>query len=493
MGSLGPVLGLRAAGLEVERLSPWLEAARREAARRARHLGHPVLVTVTVGLPPFDPLDAFERAPTGEGHGWDVVLWARPLDGAALVGWGTALALTGRGPERFREIGQAWRQAIDEAVIRSAAADGPAGSEQALMAAPVALGGFAFDAGGSTRQPGWADFPDALMAVPRVLLGRRGDVAWLSLSDAVGPDGEPWDAAGRAGSSGAAGGGEGQGDGSFPPGPSAQGEDVREWAGRVEAAKAAIRSGQLAKVVLARAVDLSAGRPFDLAAVLAALWRDYPECHLFALRRRGSAFVGATPEPLVGVRGREVRSAILAGSTARGLTQPEDRRLAEELLRSPKERQEHAVVRDALLEALSQACTDVRAPERPEVLRLPTIQHLCTPVTARLREGWTLLDLVERLHPTPAVGGWPKAPALDWIRRHEGLDRGWYAGPVGWMDAAGSGEFAVAIRSALVRGSRATLFAGCGIMADSDPEREYRESWLKLRPMLQALQGPSRG
>lgn len=522
-----------AAGPELERLRPQLQEAWQEAARRAARLGRPVLVSVTVSLPPFDPLNAFQRAPLRGARGWDAVLWARPSAGLAWVGWGTALALTGRGPGRFRQVAQAWRRVVEEAVLRRDGAAAPARAETGHPAAPVAVGGFAFDAGGPLKPRLWAGFPDALMAVPRVALGLQGDAAWLVVSAAVGPDDGSWDPApGRwapardtaaglveagippeaaalledfgtglgarprhepADPAGAARSSHLLADGRLPREPFARSDDARDWAGKVEAAKAAIRSGQLAKVVLARAVRVRRRQPFDLAAVLQALWRDYPECHLFALRRRGAAFVGATPEPLVTVRGSQVCSASLAGSTARGRTEHEDRRLARELLDSPKERQEHAVARDALLEALSEACTDVRAPAHPEVLRLPTIQHLCTPVTARLRDGRTVLDLVERLHPTPAVGGWPKAPALDWIRRHEGLDRGWYAAPVGWMDAAGSGEFAVAIRSALVRGSSATLFAGCGIMADSDPDREYRESWLKLRPMLQALQRSSRG
>jgi isochorismate synthase len=177
----------------------------------------------------------------------------------------------------------------------------------------------------------------------------------------------------------------------------------------------------------------------------------------------------------------------LAGTSARGATPAEDERLGQALLASPKERTEHAVVVRALRAALAEQCTDVTAPGTPRLFRVRNVQHLLTPLSGRLRPGRGALDLVTALHPTPAVGGAPRATALDLIRRWEGLDRGWYAGPVGWVDRHGQGEFAVAIRSALLRGPEASLYAGCGIVADSDPEAEFSESVLKLRPMLAAL------
>ena len=131
----------------------------------------------------------------------------------------------------------------------------------------------------------------------------------------------------------------------------------------------------------------------------------------------------------------------------------------------------------------------MEVPGAPRLLRLGNVQHLWTPVTARARAGQSVLDLVTRLHPTPAVCGAPRAAALRLIRELEGLDRGWYAGPVGWVDARGEGEFVVGLRSALLRGGEATLYAGCGIVGESDPEEEYRESELKLRPVLSALGG----
>lgn len=181
----------------------------------------------------------------------------------------------------------------------------------------------------------------------------------------------------------------------------------------------------------------------------------------------------------------------LAGSAPRGSTPEEDRRLGEGLQVSAKERIEHAIVVDALRAALADIAPRVVVSSVPELLKLQNVQHLRTRLAVELTHPRTVLELVERLHPTPAVGGLPRDAALGWIAEREGLDRGWYGGPVGWVNRRGEGEFAVAIRSALLRGEEALLFAGCGIVADSDPDQEYAESWLKLQPMLSALRQES--
>jgi isochorismate synthase len=177
----------------------------------------------------------------------------------------------------------------------------------------------------------------------------------------------------------------------------------------------------------------------------------------------------------------------LAGSAARGQGEAEDALLAQTLLGHPKERDEHAAVVDRLRDTLGDLCEGLHVSEVPVVMRTVDIQHLHTAMHGRLREPTTILEVAGRLHPTPAVAGLPVDAALDWIRSAEALDRGWYAGAVGWVDRGGDGEFAVAIRSALVTGQTAFVFAGCGIVAGSDPEREYEESQIKMRPMLRAL------
>jgi isochorismate synthase len=260
------------------------------------------------------------------------------------------------------------------------------------------------------------------------------------------------------------------------------------WKETVAAAADAVRDGGLKKVVLARAIRIRASR-LDPIRALRRLGADYPGCTLFAVAHGDRCFLGATPERLVRIRHGEVSVTAVAGSAPRGATEDEDRRLGEGLLANPKDLAEHAVVVDALRDALSRICTTVSVEADPVVLKVRNVQHLSTPVTGTLRERRTALDLVELLHPTPAVGGAPRDEALRWIHEHEGLERGWYAGPVGWVDRTGDGEFAVAIRSALLRGAEALVFAGCGIMGSSDPDQEYAESWLKLRPILSALNG----
>jgi isochorismate synthase len=223
--------------------------------------------------------------------------------------------------------------------------------------------------------------------------------------------------------------------------------------------------------------------------VLARLEAAYPACHVFAISRGRRTFLGATPERLVRLERGVVCATALAGSVRRGATPAEDAALVATLQASAKNRHEHEVVVRGLTHDLAELCDDVRAAAEPVPMTMRNVHHLYTPVTARLRAGHDLLDLVARLHPTPAVGGLPRDAALEWLREHEGLDRGWYAAPVGWMGADGDGEFAVALRSALLDGESATLFAGCGVMSDSDPDDELAESELKLRPMLQALEG----
>ena len=250
-----------------------------------------------------------------------------------------------------------------------------------------------------------------------------------------------------------------------------------------------IRHGHLGlqKVVLARALETHQPKNIDAVAALRQLAQAYPSTTVFAVAHGGATFLGATPERLIALHHGTASTMALAGSTDRGATLAEDQALSEKLLHDPKERAEHAVVVAALREGLAQVCWRIIADAQPRVQKLPNLQHLLTRIRGQVTPGHSVLDLVERLHPTPAMGGYPRQPALELIRANEGLDRGWYAGPIGWINRDGEGEFVVGIRSALVNGSSATLFAGCGIVADSNPAAEYAESDWKLRPMLAAL------
>jgi isochorismate synthase len=237
--------------------------------------------------------------------------------------------------------------------------------------------------------------------------------------------------------------------------------------------------------VLARAEQVK--MRVSLETALRRLASDYRGCAVFAFAVGDACFMGATPERLVAVHDSTATTMALAGSFPRGASPDEDARLAERLRHDPKERLEHALVVDALREDLAPVCLRVVADAEPRIHALANVQHLVTPVRAQLRAGNGVLDVVRRLHPTPAVGGYPRERALELIREREGLDRGWYAAPLGWADARGDGEFVVGLRSALIRDGTATLFAGCGIVGASDPETEFAELGWKLRPMRNAL------
>jgi isochorismate synthase len=261
------------------------------------------------------------------------------------------------------------------------------------------------------------------------------------------------------------------------------------YRGLVEKALGSIGEGELEKVVVARSCTVTGSRRFETLRVLRSLRALHPSCTIFALARGPVTFLGATPERLVRLEQGLVQADAVAGTAPRGRTPEQDRCLARELVESKKDQEEHSVVVRCVLEALAPHCGTLLAPESPDLLQTDGIQHLHTPIQGRLRDpsNTTVLDLVGDLHPTPAVGGAPREPALAWLRCHEGLDRGWYAGSLGWLTPEGDGEFAVALRSLLLRGSEATLFAGAGIVAGSDPDAELLETRLKLRTALAAL------
>jgi menaquinone-specific isochorismate synthase len=200
-------------------------------------------------------------------------------------------------------------------------------------------------------------------------------------------------------------------------------------------------------------------------------------------------FIGATPERLVKKKENQVLSTCLAGSIKRGSTTYEDNVLGQQLLQDDKNLNEHNIVVKMIKEVFKDCCYDIEVPNDPALLKTKNIQHLYTPVKGLAKEGQTLLSLVEKLHPTPALGGFPQVKAIEKIRELEPMHRGWYAAPIGWLDYEDNGEFVVAIRSGLIEGNKAALFAGCGIVAESDPKSEYFETRIKLKPMLSALGG----
>jgi len=342
---------------------------------------------------------------------------------------------------------------------------------------PVAVGALPFD----PSAPGW-------LVVPATVVGRSPDGrAWVTTVGPGSPAGTGGDAAAGA---------------ALGPSPSAvlggpdrapdcfsltAGMAHEQWCEVVERTVAHIRGQDLEKVVLAREVAVEANRPIVIGQVLARLRALYPACTVFSV----DGFLGASPELLVSRRGTEVRSCPLAGTVPRSGDADEDRRLVEALLASAKDRHEHQVVVDAVAAGLAPVCSALDVPTTPSILSLRNVSHLATTVEGVLRRpAPSALELAARLHPTPAVAGTPEGAALAHIAAVEGFDRGRFAGPVGWVDAHGDGEWVVGIRSANVSGHRARLVAGVGIVADSDPEDELAETQLKLQALLAAVVRP---
>ena len=260
--------------------------------------------------------------------------------------------------------------------------------------------------------------------------------------------------------------------------------DRRAWSAAVEEALRRIDAGRLSKVVLAREVTVDVHRPLQVATVVDRLRHEQPSCFTYA----AGSYVGASPELLARRRGRRVISRPMAGTVSQGASPSEDRRLVAAMAASSKEQAEHRLVVDDVRAKLGRVCTELRAAEHPEVVRLSTVAHLATTVEGRVdEEALSALAVAALLHPTPAIAGVPVATALATIAELEGFDRGLYAGPVGWVDTRGDGDWAVALRSATLDGTRARLVAGAGIVAGSDPDAEWDETEAKLAAMRSAL------
>jgi isochorismate synthase len=420
-------------------------------------------LAVTATPAPVD-LDAVAMyASAGNRARW---LWVDPGAELVQVGLGAAHTLTADGPDRFAAVADGMRRL------------GFDGTPDPTRPAPLLVGGFAFDhRQPPVRRPPWPDWPAARMVVPSLSYVRRAGRAW-------------WLAAGDGQSAGATiARAEAAARSGWEPvqGPLAGRaadpavDDAHE--ALVAEALRVLGAGSLTKVVVARCFDLE--QPVAEASLLHRLCRQHRDCVTFAVGHGQWAFVGATPERLVSLDGDCVLTAAVAGTARRGVTDDEDRRLAQWLAADDKERREHDLVLDDIRGALARTGVAVAPTQPTTVLTLSGCHHLHTEVRGRRRHPHTtVVDLAGALHPTPAVAGTPTGAAVEWIREHEHMDRGWYAAPVGWVDAHGQGEFRVALRSALCGPERTHLFAGGGIVLGSDPRRELAETAVKLQAVL---------
>ena len=418
----------------------------------ARDAGHEVLL-IERPMPDAVSIAALGRA-------YDIV--AAP-GGVALEDAAGKVADFEAGDDRLQAAARLWRRLRESMAVPGQSGPGP-----------IAVGGFAYR---SDRDPGgpWSGFPAVLLRVPALAVTRvRGRTFATAAASGAEELLELKQVAVRA--------------------PAARRLDVTSvrnpvaWTAAVETAALRLRAGEAAKVVLAREVVARGDGVVSAGMVARSLRAAYPSCFTYLVTGAdGTAFAGASPELLVRRSGTRAYSQPMAGSVARGANEAEDERLARELEDSAKDNAEHRLASAFVVEALRPFARSVEA-KSPEVVRFTNIQHLATTVTAELADPATdALDLAAALHPTPAVGGWPRAAADSLIDELEGLERGWYAGAVGWIDGRGDGEFAVALRCGLLWEDGARLYAGVGVMPDSDPARELEETELKFKALLMAL------
>jgi len=451
------------------------------ALRRSRRAGEEALATISLALPPEIDPSAVICASRREGERW--FAFEQPDRGrAALAGLGEAMSMQATGRERFKRVAERWR-ALSAAAASDAIDELPGGG-------PLAVGGFAFAPDGGSS-PHWSGFEPASLTVPEVAIVRRERAGQqsthMTLAASVSPDDMPQELLARLESRLAelrmtpmplldpSPTGRFQVASAMPP---------EHYEGAVARAVELIRAGQLEKIVLAREVQVHAPRAYEPAAVLGVLREEFPSCFVFCVGRGDGVLVGASPELLVRREGHRVSTLALAGSTRRSADPAVDDHLGEQLLRDHSYREEHAIVARRIARTLRPHAIWVAAAPEPELVRIANIQHLATPIRAQLAAPMDTLELAALMHPTPAVGGEPLRVAAPLIPALEGLDRGWYSGPVGWTDAAGDGELCV-----VLRGSVARCYAGNGIVRDSQPASELAETEVKLQALLPLLTG----
>jgi isochorismate synthase len=408
--------------------------------------------------------------------------WEQPDRGFALAALGVAHEARSRGPERFADVARECLR-LGEGAVVEAPAGLPAG------AGPVWTGGFAFYPEGAESAP-WSSFPPAAMTLPELSLCRQGETTFLTLNALVSPGSDPDEVAARleARLAGLRADPLPLLDPHLKERPSIRSvHPPGDFEAAVSAATERIGAGELAKVVLAREVVVEAASAHEPAGVFGAMREQFPSCFCFCAGTPEAAFVGASPELLVRRSGASAQTVALAGSTRRSSDPAVDDHLGEQLLRSDKNRREQRIVTDRIVRALRPHAVWVEAAPEPELVKIANIQHLATPVIAQLAEPHSAVELAGLMHPTPAVGGEPRDRAIETIGALERMDRGWYAGPVGWMDATEDGEFCVALRSALLRDREARLYAGVGVVAGSDPAAELAETEVKLDALLPLL------
>lgn len=448
---------------------------------KARLYNSPILYSVVEKVQNEDPLLYFnigEKYFAGERFYW------ADCDGQfSIAGVGSEFMIEINTSQfQYSKVEETWKQLLEVSSIDHHAFPNGAG--------PILFGGFSFDA--LKEKAGlWRDFPNAKFVLPKFSYSVIKGQAYLTTNIICKQTSDADSLLNEMNSMKTALSNVNQiPEKHFNNVEYSENEiDPEGWMKSVKRATGSIQNGDIEKVVLARETRLTYKNKIDIANVISQLSLNQVNSYIFAFESNENCFVGASPERLIKKENNLLFSTCLAGSIARGKTKLEDEELGEALLQDRKNLIEHEVVVHMIKEAMEEVCRSISAPSHPTLYKTRHIQHLFTPVIGEVANDISLFSVIEKLHPTPALGGYPKEKALQMIREIEVLDRGWYAAPIGWIDFKGDGEFAVAIRSGLIQGNQVSLFAGCGIVGDSDPVSEYHETKLKFKPMLSALGG----
>lgn len=453
-----------------------LHSQLRDGAELAVTRSRRTLVSATTAVDVPDPCAVAFASRLASDH-W--FCWEQPDRGFALAALGVAHEASSRGKGRFADVARECLRMNEGAVL-----DEPPGLPSG--AGPVWTGGFAFDPEGAGSSP-WSSFAPASMILPELSLCRVGEETFLTVNLVVHPGDTAIATADRVAARLAG----------LRPDPLPMLDphltdrpEIRsvlppgDFEAAVDSATDRIAGDETSKVVLAREVTVEASVAHEPAAIFGALREQFPSCFCFCHGTVEAAFLGASPELLIRRSGAGASTVALAGSTRRSSDPAVDDHLGEQLLRSDKNRREQRIVAERIVRKLRPHAVWVQTAPEPEVVKVANIQHLATPVIAQLAESHSAVELAGMLHPTPAVGGEPWPEAASTITELERMDRGWYAGPVGWMDSTEDGEFCVALRSALLRDREARLFAGVGVVAGSDPAAELEETEVKLQALL---------
>mgnify|MGYP000081807368 FL=1 len=446
----------------------------------------PRYATFSFPIQSIDPLAYLEMCWKKETFQY---YWEKPTDEFAIAAGNEITSITATGSERFSVINKKIK------TIRQNTAEFSAISHP--YSGLFLLGGFSFF--DKNYDELWEDFPPASFTLPEWMIIKDGKFtvatfavdlntfsAAKQLYDYITDQLE--DLKTTLEQKSPAGNPAQNGEPSTAPLPK-QKSDYQKWSDSVNEAKNLISKNTFEKIVLARSIKVSKNTEFSPTQVVNNLRKQYTNCYNFLIHKpTGNTFLGSTPERLISARNKLLLTEALAGSIERGNTATEDAFLEKKLSGNGKDQNEHNFVIQDIEERLEPFVKELNRSATPEIKKLSNVQHLYTPIRAQLNDESNIFDVLGQLHPTPAVGGYPWQKAAPYIKDLEHFERGRYAGPVGWINSKGNMEFAVAIRSALCTKDYAYLFAGCGIVKDSDPATEWEETNLKLKPMLSALQ-----